>query len=60
MTKANRFGSSIALLLLDLAHFKEITDTHEHKVNDLLLKEVSWRLSSCVRGIGTVARLEDE
>jgi diguanylate cyclase (GGDEF)-like protein/PAS domain S-box-containing protein len=55
--KANRSGSSIALLLLDLDHFKEVNDTYGHKVGDLLLKEAAWRLSSCVRGIDTVARL---
>ncbi|ARO87691.1 hypothetical protein EBAPG3_007840 [Nitrosospira lacus] len=55
--KANRAGSSIALILLDLDHFKEVNDTYGHNIGDLLLKEAAWRLSSCVRGIDTVARL---
>ncbi|PTR05245.1 PAS domain S-box-containing protein/diguanylate cyclase (GGDEF)-like protein [Nitrosospira sp. Nsp5] len=55
--KASRAGSSIALILLDLDHFKEVNDTYGHNIGDLLLKEAAWRLSSCVRGIDIVARL---
>lgn len=55
--KANRSGSSIALILLDLDHFKEVNDTYGHNSGDVLLKEAAWRLSSCVRGVDTVARL---
>lgn len=55
--KANRLGSSIALILLDLDHFKEVNDTYGHNIGDLLLKEAAWRLSSCIRGIDTAARL---
>lgn len=58
--KANRGGSSIALILLDLDHFKEVNDTYGHNIGDLLLKEAAWRLSSCVRGIDTVARLSGD
>ncbi|WP_052494291.1 GGDEF and EAL domain-containing protein [Nitrosospira sp. NpAV] len=55
--KASRTGSSIALILLDLDHFKEVNDTYGHNIGDLLLKEAAWRLNSCIRGIDTVARL---
>jgi diguanylate cyclase (GGDEF)-like protein/PAS domain S-box-containing protein len=55
--KAKRFESSIALILLDLDHFKEVNDTYGHNLGDVLLKEAAWRLSSCVRRIDTVARL---
>lgn len=55
--KANRSRLSIALILLDLDHFKEINDTYGHSVGDLLLKEAARRLSSCVREVDTVARL---
>ncbi|BCT68934.1 EAL domain-containing protein [Nitrosospira sp. NRS527] len=55
--KADRFGSSIALILLDLDNFKAVNDVYGHNVGDLLLKEAAWRLSSCVRGVDQVARL---
>ncbi|SFW15459.1 bifunctional diguanylate cyclase/phosphodiesterase [Nitrosovibrio sp. Nv17] len=55
--KARRAGSSIALILLDLDHFKEINDAYGHDVGDLLLKEAAVRLGGCIRGVDTVARL---
>lgn len=55
--KAHRSGLSLALLFLDLDHFKEINDTLGHGMGDLLLKEVAKRISSCARESDTVARL---
>ena len=55
--KSHRSDQMIALLYLDLDHFKEINDTFGHDKGDLLLKEASLRLTSCVRELDTVARL---
>lgn len=55
--KANRSGLPLALLFIDLDHFKEINDTLGHNTGDLLLKQVGHRLQSYVRETDTVARL---
>ncbi len=52
-----RRSESIAVLSLDLDHFKSVNDTLGHPVGDLLLKEVADRMRSCVRGEDIVARL---
>jgi diguanylate cyclase (GGDEF)-like protein len=54
---AQRYGHSIALLFLDLDHFKSINDTLGHDAGDQLLKTVARRLESCVRKNDTIARL---
>lgn len=51
-----RDTSSLALLLLNLDHFKEINDTLGHDYGDLLLIEAAQRIQSCVRETDTVAR----
>ncbi len=55
--KAQRSGLPLALLFIDLDHFKEINDTRGHDTGDLLLKAVGRRLQRHVRGSDTVARL---
>jgi diguanylate cyclase (GGDEF)-like protein len=55
--KAHRSGLPLALLFIDLDHFKEINDTRGHEAGDLLLQQVARRLQSHVRDSDTVARL---
>ncbi|MBI3622055.1 MAG: EAL domain-containing protein [Nitrospirae bacterium] len=47
----------VALLLLDLNHFKEINDTLGHHHGDLVLQQVGLRLRGVLRESDTVARL---
>jgi diguanylate cyclase (GGDEF)-like protein len=55
--KAQRSRLPLALLFIDLDHFKEINDTLGHDTGDLLLKQVGQRLQAYVRETDTVARL---
>lgn len=57
LAHAVRHGEGLAVLFLDLDHFKIINDTLGHSVGDWLLKEVSERLRKSVREVDTVARL---
>jgi diguanylate cyclase (GGDEF)-like protein/PAS domain S-box-containing protein len=54
---AQRHTDGLAVLFLDLDHFKLINDTLGHTVGDWLLKEVAFRLKKTVRDEDTVARL---
>jgi diguanylate cyclase (GGDEF)-like protein/PAS domain S-box-containing protein len=57
LARSRRSNSKIALILLDIDHFKSINDSLGHDSGDLLLKAFAGRLSECVRDMDTVARL---
>jgi len=57
LKKCRRATLFLALLFIDLDHFKEINDTYGHDVGDQLLIEAARRLNACVRSSDTVARL---
>lgn len=55
--KSLREKSLLALLFIDLDHFKDVNDTLGHSVGDKLLVKAAERISSCVRDSDTVARM---
>ncbi|MEK7990569.1 MAG: EAL domain-containing protein [Thiotrichaceae bacterium] len=55
LAKENNY--KVAVLFLDLDHFKYVNDTWGHAIGDLLLKYVTKRILQCVHKNDTVARL---
>lgn len=56
LQNSKREGSKIAVLFLDLDHFKNINDMYGHDAGDFLLKEVAKRIKNLVRKEDTVSR----
>jgi diguanylate cyclase (GGDEF)-like protein len=57
LARARRANSRLAILFVDLDHFKEINDRLGHAVGDVMLLAVADRMRSTVRAADTVARL---
>jgi diguanylate cyclase len=53
---ARRVGCKVAVLLLDLDHFKEVNDTLGHRVGDMTLQAVVTQLTGRIRASDTLAR----
>lgn len=58
--RARRFGLPLALVMLDIDHFKSVNDTHGHPAGDSVLREVARRLGARFRTVDRVARFGGE
>lgn len=57
LERAKRNHKSVAVMFIDLDHFKRINDTLGHEVGDHLLQSVAMRLKECVRSYDLVSRI---
>jgi len=60
MERVRRYNAPLAMLLMDLDHFKLINDTYGHLVGDDVLFGVATLLQRAVRSVDTVARYGGE
>ena len=58
--RADRTEGNIALLLIDIDHFKKFNDTHGHQVGDAILKEFARVLKANLRKYDVLARYGGE
>jgi two-component system cell cycle response regulator len=60
MDRAQRFGSSLSLLVLDVDHFKDVNDTAGHLAGDSVLRQLGARLEEEVRKVDIIGRYGGE
>jgi diguanylate cyclase (GGDEF)-like protein/PAS domain S-box-containing protein len=60
IARSHRSGMAMALMYLDIDHFKTINDTYGHQAGDEALIEFSRRLSVSIRKTDHVARLSGD
>jgi diguanylate cyclase (GGDEF)-like protein len=58
--RSQRFGQPLALVMVDIDHFKAVNDTHGHPAGDAVLKEVAKILTAQLRTVDRVARFGGE
>lgn len=60
LARCRRHGRSMALLLLDIDHFKTINDTHGHQMGDRVLVDLVGRIAAQLRQPDQLARFGGE
>ncbi len=60
ISRANRHENDIALLLIDIDHFKKFNDTHGHQTGDFILKKFCIVLKNSLRQYDILARYGGE
>ncbi|WP_428563767.1 MAG: diguanylate cyclase [Solidesulfovibrio sp. DCME] len=59
-SRASRYGTPLAVVLLDIDHFKAINDSRGHDAGDAVLVELAARLRSGLRKVDRLARFGGE
>jgi diguanylate cyclase (GGDEF)-like protein len=58
--RVRRFKQSVALVMVDIDHFKSVNDTHGHSAGDVVLREVARRVADEVRTVDRAFRFGGE
>lgn len=60
VSQAKQQRKTLALMMLDIDHFKQVNDTYGHQAGDEILRKISNRIEECVRNTDLVARYGGE
>ena len=60
VSRAQRYGGLLSLLMIDVDHFKSYNDGNGHPMGDSALQRLAWILSETIRDVDTAARYGGE
>ena len=60
LSRADRYGAQVSVLMLDVDHFKKVNDTHGHKVGDQALVKLGEVCKKTLRSFDIIGRMGGE
>ena len=60
LARARRKVTPVAVMMIDIDHFKRVNDTYGHETGDLMIKEVARAIKAAVRGTDYTCRYGGE
>ena len=60
LSRINRYGGALSLLMFDVDHFKRINDTHGHNIGDLALQKIAAASRATMREVDIIGRIGGE
>jgi diguanylate cyclase (GGDEF)-like protein len=60
LARATRYRRPLAIVMVDLDHFKRLNDTHGHAAGDAVLRQVARRLADSIRAVDVIGRFGGE
>ena len=56
LRRSQRYGGQISIIMADIDNLKPINDNFGHRAGDMAIKQISKRISACIRQIDIAAR----
>jgi diguanylate cyclase (GGDEF)-like protein/PAS domain S-box-containing protein len=60
LNRATRYGTPLSILMLDIDFFKQVNDSHGHKIGDMVLKRLAEICRQTLREIDVIGRMGGE
>lgn len=60
LARASRYQRPLAVVMVDLDHFKRLNDAHGHEAGDVVLRQVAHRLAANLRAVDLAGRFGGE
>jgi diguanylate cyclase (GGDEF)-like protein len=54
--RSQRYGGQISIIMADIDNLKPVNDTYGHRAGDMVIKQISRRINTCIRQLDIAAR----
>ena len=60
LSRAQRIGKPLCVIMCDIDHFKRVNDSHGHAIGDRVIKGIAHLLKQCLRKVDIIGRYGGE